>query len=240
VVTEAGVDALLVFDLASKQMETQIPTGASPHHPLFSPDGKLGMVVAQGPGELDLFDPAAYVQTSTVKVGDMPHWIAATSDNHFAYVTNEMSNNVSVVDLTTNSVTDTISVGNAPRKIVVQTGNVPMGAANSGAPAAAGRPTPPPQAPAPAAAASSQSQTQSDVSISKFAFMPASVTISAGQSVTWTNMDPLTHTVTADDKSWDSGQVTPTATFSHTFSQPGTYTYHCSIHPFMTATVVVQ
>jgi DNA-binding beta-propeller fold protein YncE len=57
VFTEAGVDALLVLDRASNQIVTQIPTGVSPHHPLFSPDGKLGMVVAQGPGELDLFNP---------------------------------------------------------------------------------------------------------------------------------------------------------------------------------------
>ena len=102
--TEAGVDALLVLDRATNQIVTQIPTGASPHHPLFTPDGKLGMVVAQGPGELDLFDPDAYTSTRTVKVGDMPHWIAASSDNHFAYVTNEKSNDVSMVDLTTNTV----------------------------------------------------------------------------------------------------------------------------------------
>jgi YVTN family beta-propeller protein len=55
--TEAGVDAVLVLDRASNQIVSQIPTGASPHHPLFTPDGKVGMVVAQGPGELDLFDP---------------------------------------------------------------------------------------------------------------------------------------------------------------------------------------
>ena len=48
--TEAGVVALLVLDRATNQIVTQIPNGASPHHPLFTSDGKLGMVVAQGPG----------------------------------------------------------------------------------------------------------------------------------------------------------------------------------------------
>jgi len=111
------VDAVLVLDRATNEIVTRIPVGASPHHPLFTPDGKVGMVVAQRPGELDLFDPHSYRTIGNVKFGSMPHWIAATSDNHFAYVTNEKSNDVSVVDLTGNSVKTTIPVGNAPRKI---------------------------------------------------------------------------------------------------------------------------
>jgi YVTN family beta-propeller protein len=236
--TEAGVDDLLVLDRATNQIVGQIPTGASPHHPLFTPDGKLGMVVAQGPGELDLFDPAMYANTGTVKVGDMPHWIADTSDDHFAYVTNEVSNAVSVVDLTKNAVTDTVPVGNAPRKLVVQSGNVPAGAGAGGqaAQAAPANPAQPPQAPAPVAA----SQGDVAVSIAKFAFEPASITISAGQSITWTNAEPVAHTTTSDDKVWDSGSLSPNGTFTKTFSQPGTYAYHCTIHPFIRGTVIVQ
>src|SRR5207248_1497099 len=123
----------------------------SPHHPLFTPDGKLGMVVAQGPGELDLFDPNTYAPAATVKVGDMPHWIGASSDNHFAYVSNEKSNNVSVVDLTTDTVATTIPVGTAPRKLVIQAGAVPASMANQAAPAA--QQSTSPQMSAPVAAA---------------------------------------------------------------------------------------
>ena len=54
--TEAGVDAVQVLDIATNQLIDQIPVGASPHLPSFTPDGKLGLVVAQGPGELDLVD----------------------------------------------------------------------------------------------------------------------------------------------------------------------------------------
>jgi YVTN family beta-propeller protein len=234
--TEAGVDALLVLDRASNQIVGQIPTGASPHHPLFTTGGKLGMVVAQGPGELDLFDPQTYANTGTVKVGDMPHWIAATSDDRLAFVTNEVSNDISVVDLTTSTVTDTIPVGNAPRKIVVQSGHVPAGAGPQGASAAPANPTQAPQAPAPVAAVPQGAA----VSIAKFAFMPATITISSGQSITWTNADPVAHTATSDDKVWDSGSLSPNATYTATFSQPGTYAYHCTIHPFIRGTVVVQ
>ena len=207
--TLAGVDALEVTDLASGNLETEIPTGVSPHHPLFTPDGKLGMVVSQGPGTLDLFDPATYTAQGAIKVGTMPHWIGLSPDASTAYVTNEMSNDVSIVELASRTVKATVPVGNAPRKIVVQ-------------PAASGT------ASAPAAAS---------VSIAKFAFAPASMSGTVGQPVTWTNNDAVVHTVTST--AWDSGDIAPGASFTFTPQQPGTYTYHCSIHPFMTGTLTV-
>jgi YVTN family beta-propeller protein len=210
--TLAGVDALQVADLTAQQLETQIPTGASPHHPLFTPDGKLGLVVAQGPGTLDLFDPATYTATGSIKVGTMPHWIGVTADSRWAYVTNESSNDVSVVDLAEHKVTATVPVGNAPRKIVLQPG---------------------PVAAAPAAAAAR-------VDIGKFAFAPATMTVKAGQAITFTNSDPVAHTSTSATGAWDSGDIAPGGSFTTTISQPGTYAYSCSIHPFMQATIVVQ
>jgi plastocyanin len=77
------------------------------------------------------------------------------------------------------------------------------------------------------------------VTISNFTFNPKTLTVAAGTTVTWTNNDSLTHTVTADDGSFDSANLRPGQQFSYTFTTPGTYTYHCSIHPFMTASVVV-
>lgn len=78
------------------------------------------------------------------------------------------------------------------------------------------------------------------VIIDNFAFSPATVTIQVGDTVTWSNMDDTAHTATADDASWDSGNLAPGATFPHTFTQAGTFTYHCAIHPTMTGTVVVE
>ena len=57
--------------------------------------------------------------------------------------------------------------------------------------------------------------------------------------VTWTNNDATTHTVTADDGSFNSGNIAPGGKFSHTFSTAGTIAYHCSIHTSMKAKVVV-
>ncbi len=215
--TLAGVDAVQVADLTTQALETQIPTGASPHHPLFTPDGKLGLVVAQGPGTLDLFDPATYMASGSIKVGTMPHWIGVTSDSRWAYVTNEGSNDVSVVDLAEHKVTATVPVGNAPRKIVVQP--VP----STGGPAGGAR-----------------LADTANVSIGKFAFAPATITVKPGQAITFTNNDPVAHTSTSATGAWDSSDIAPGTSFTMTLQQPGTYAYHCSIHPFMQATIVVQ
>ncbi len=78
-----------------------------------------------------------------------------------------------------------------------------------------------------------------------FAFSPATLTIKAGTTVTWKNTTAVGHTVTSDDgKSFDSGASNPIAaqsgTFSFTLAKPGTFPYHCAIHPFMKATIIVQ
>jgi plastocyanin len=78
------------------------------------------------------------------------------------------------------------------------------------------------------------------VSIKDFAFNPQTTQAKVGESITWTNQDSTAHTVTLDDKSVDSGNVAPSATFSHAFTQAGTFTYHCEIHKQMTGTITVS
>ncbi len=87
--------------------------------------------------------------------------------------------------------------------------------------------------------AASAATTGAAVAIKDFSFQPASISVVVGSTVTWTNNDTTGHTVTADDGSFDSGTVAPGATFSHTFDTAGTFTYHCNIHPSMTATITV-
>jgi plastocyanin len=75
--------------------------------------------------------------------------------------------------------------------------------------------------------------------IQNFAFSPASATVSSGATVTWTNNDSTTHTVTFDSGP-DCGRVAAGASVSAQFSVPGTYTYHCSIHSSMKGSVTVS
>lgn len=79
-----------------------------------------------------------------------------------------------------------------------------------------------------------------------FRFRPASVSITAGQSVTWVNNSTAVHDVTADDGSFASGALPAGnsggtgGSFVHQFATAGTFSYRCTIHPQMTGTVVVQ
>ncbi|HEY4019856.1 MAG TPA: cupredoxin family copper-binding protein [Pseudonocardiaceae bacterium] len=77
------------------------------------------------------------------------------------------------------------------------------------------------------------------VTIEGFAFAPAAITVKVGTTVTWTNKDQDAHTVTAQDRSFSSTPLNTGATYQFTFTKPGTHAYLCTIHPFMTATVVV-
>jgi plastocyanin len=77
------------------------------------------------------------------------------------------------------------------------------------------------------------------VTIADFQFTPATTTIHVGDTITWTNDGPSDHTSTADDGTFDSAVLHKGQSASHTFTQAGTITYHCRIHPFMKGTVVV-
>jgi plastocyanin len=87
----------------------------------------------------------------------------------------------------------------------------------------------------------STASSASTIAISNDAFSPASLTIPAGTTVTWTNDDSVDHTVTTTSApvSFDSGQLAHGQTFSHAFTTAGTYKYYCADHPNMTATIVV-
>jgi plastocyanin len=76
--------------------------------------------------------------------------------------------------------------------------------------------------------------------IMNWGFDSPDLSVSAGQTVVWTNTGAQPHTVTADDNaSFDSGLVDPGNTFSLEFDNPGVYAYHCTPHPWMKATITV-
>lgn len=94
--------------------------------------------------------------------------------------------------------------------------------------------------PAPQKTTQTSPVSQNSVQISNFSYSPATLTVRAGESVTWTNQDSAGHSATADDKSFDTGVLSQGQSGSIKFDKPGTYTYYCSVHPKMKATIVVQ
>ena len=81
----------------------------------------------------------------------------------------------------------------------------------------------------------------SSVSIDNFTFTPASLTVKAGTTVTWTNKDDIPHGIAAANNEFKRSKALDTDdNFSFTFTTPGTYKYFCYLHPHMTGTIVVE
>jgi plastocyanin len=72
------------------------------------------------------------------------------------------------------------------------------------------------------------------------AFSPATITVSVNTTITWTNKDGVAHTVTSTTGLFDSGSFNMNGTYSRQFTTAGSFPYKCTIHPFMTGTVIVN
>ena len=89
-------------------------------------------------------------------------------------------------------------------------------------------------------ATASASASGPSVVVADYSFKPNTITISVGETVTWTNAGPDSHTVTADGGSFDSGGLGVNDSFANVFDTAGTFEYHCAFHPTrMHGTVVV-
>lgn len=124
---------------------------------------------------------------------------------------------------------------------------IACGDGTSSLPTSAPMPTPTPTAPSvpsPTPAPGAQSASVTIPARAEFlgnrAFVPAELNVAVGTAVTWTNADATSHTSTSDAPGWNSGIVGAGRNFSFTFQTPGTFPYHCDVHPSMVGTVVVR
>lgn len=90
-----------------------------------------------------------------------------------------------------------------------------------------------------AAAPSGEAVRSAKVEIADFEYAPAAVTVKSGGKVTWLNRDSTEHTATLDDGSFSTGDLADGKLKSESFKVPGTYAYHCEIHPEMKGTIEV-
>ena len=89
-------------------------------------------------------------------------------------------------------------------------------------------------------ATSQSAASPNTVNIKNFSFSPNPITVRAGVPVVVVNDDNVTHTFTANDGAFDTGDVGVNHRDRVTLGRAGTYAYHCEIHPFMTGTVRVS
>ena len=102
-------------------------------------------------------------------------------------------------------------------------------------------PTAAPASPAASAAASQAATAGANaITIQNFSFAPASLTVKAGTTVTWTNNDSPTHSVKWADGTAGSNPLATGSSYTRTFATPGTYAYVCGIHASMHGTIVVN
>ncbi len=81
---------------------------------------------------------------------------------------------------------------------------------------------------------------EEQVKIDNFSFIPETLTVKAGTTVTWVNKDDVPHTVVSITKKFSSQVLDTDDKYGHAFNDPGTYEYYCSVHPHMKAKVIVQ
>ncbi len=79
-----------------------------------------------------------------------------------------------------------------------------------------------------------------EVKIDNFAYTPQTITVKAGDTVTWTNGDDIPHTVTSKTGAFRSKALDTDDKFSFTFATPGIFPYFCALHPHMTGSIVVE
>jgi plastocyanin len=80
----------------------------------------------------------------------------------------------------------------------------------------------------------------STINVDNFSFSPATVTVSAGTTVTWTNHDDIPHNIVEKDQKFKSKALDTDDSFTHTFTEAGTYEYFCGLHPKMIGKVIVE
>jgi plastocyanin len=91
-----------------------------------------------------------------------------------------------------------------------------------------------------AACAESAAAGEVSVAIENFAFSPAAITATVGQTITFTNNDSAPHTATLDDDSCGTPRLGNGESNGLMFTAAGTYPFHCNVHPDMTGTITVS
>ncbi len=85
-----------------------------------------------------------------------------------------------------------------------------------------------------------QQPASTEIKIANFSFTPATISVTAGTTITWINRDDIPHKVMGSNDEFKSKVLDTDEKFSYTFSKAGTYSYFCSLHPKMTGQIVVR
>jgi len=244
-----GKFALVVIDIASRSAIRAVALEAAPRDPEFSFDGKVLYFTLAGVNAIEVLDPMTDKVVSEVPTGVSPHLAKLYRGATLGAAVVQGPGVLQLFDPITKKNVRTIAVGSQPhwqasndgKKVYVTnegSNNVTVVDLRSGQKTTilvGAAPRKVVVQPAPL-----ESIGGARISITKFMFAPATLSVASGETVTWVNNDGATHGLAFKDGTKGVDPLLPKANFSRTFDKPGTYDYICSVHPFMTGHIVVR
>jgi YVTN family beta-propeller protein len=248
---EPGHFALTVIDLSARSVVRFVALEKTPRDGEFGFDGKVFYFTEAGVSAVQVLDPASDKIVAEIPTGVSPHFVSLFHGMTLGMVVVQGPGEVLLFDPVTNKPVRSIVVGKQPHWLAVSGDRKTAYVTNEGSndvsvvDIATGKTTTIDVGKAPRKVVVQQTSGQASadgakVSIAGFAFGPQKISIKVGDSVTWSNDDGTSHTVTFKDGSVGAKTLSPGERFARIFDTPGTYDYFCSFHPYMTGSVVVQ
>ncbi len=242
--------ALVVVDLGKLAVTRSIPLEKTPRDLEFGAGGKALYYTLAGQDAVIVMNPATNKVVAEIPTGVSPHYVNLFPHTRLGMAVVQGPGELFMFDPIKNKAAGAIAVGKQPHWMTVSSDGKTAFVTNEGSndlsivdlktrkveTIAVGN-APRKVVVQPGAAVHAGAGA---VSIKGFAFMPGTITIKAGDTVTWRNDDGAPHTVTFNDGSASSDSLSPGETFSRSFATVGTFAYHCSFHEYMTGQVIVQ
>ncbi|KQX30038.1 plastocyanin/azurin family copper-binding protein [Variovorax sp. Root434] len=250
---EPGHFALVVIDMATRAVVTQIPLDKPPRDLEFDADGKALYLTLAGVAAVQVLDPATNQWGAPVPTGVSPHIAQRFAAMASGVVVVQGPGEVLLFDPATRASVRSIGVGKQPHWLDLSADGKKLWASNEGSndvsvvdlaggpmhTVAVGNAPRKIAVQRTGASEGAHAGGSAHVAIRNFAFEPAQVTVKVGQTLTWQNDDGAPHGVVFKDGSAGIDLLLPGKAFARSFDKPGVYEYACSVHPYMTARVTV-
>ena len=245
---QPGKFALAVVDITKRKVVRSIALDKPPRDLEFGYDGKALYFTLAGLNAIKVLNPTSDKIVAEIPTGASPHYANLFRGTKTGLAVVQGPGELLAFDPATNKPGRSVAVGKQPHWMTVSSDGKTAYVTNEGSndlsvidlasqkveTIAVGN------APRKVVVQAGPANRAGRVSINSFAFAPGTITIKAGENVTWTNNDGAPHTITFKDRFASSESLSPGQTFARGFEQPGTYEYFCSFHEFMTGRVVVQ
>ncbi|WP_422085523.1 plastocyanin/azurin family copper-binding protein [Variovorax sp.] len=250
---EPGHFALVVIDMATRAVITQIPLDKPPRDLEFDPDGKSLYLTLAGVPAVQVLDAATNQWGAPIPTGVSPHIAQHFAGMASGVVVVQGPGEVMLFDPAARTSVRSIGVGKQPHWLDLSADGKKLWVSNEGSndvsvvdlgggamhTVAVGNAPRKVAVQRVAASGTEHAGSSSHVTIRNFAFEPAQITVKAGQRVSWQNDDGAPHGLVFKDGGTGIDLLLPGKSFARTFDKPGTYDYVCSVHSYMTARVTV-